>query len=307
MIKATDIAYVRFRAPDLDKMEAYLLNFGMVRSARSDTALYMRGAGSDYTVHITELGDESAFLGFAMQAQSREDLDAFAGENSLTVTKRIEPGAGLHCKIQDPDGYCIEIVHGIDNLAERPRRHDQAVNTSKETGRPNIPVRQAGGPSRVVRLGHIALNVTDYAASFSWYNEKLGLIKSDEVFIGEESAVLGGFTRCDCGDTPVDHHTIFFVGTGEPKFGHAAFEVENLDDLMIGHHVLVENKHTPVWGVGRHILGSQIFDYWADPWGNILEHWTDGDLYDNSIPSGLNSIEALIGNQWGEPAPPEMA
>ena len=48
MIKATDIAYVRFQAPDLDKMEAYLLNFGMVRSARTDTALYMRGAGRLY-------------------------------------------------------------------------------------------------------------------------------------------------------------------------------------------------------------------------------------------------------------------
>ncbi len=306
MIKASDIAYVRFRAPDLDKMEAYLLNFGMVRSARTDTTLYMRGVGQDHTIHITELGDEPIFLGFAMNAQSKDDLEHFARENNLSVEKRTEPGAGFHCKIKDPDGYSIEVVYGIEQPTELSRRHDQAVNTCQETRRPNVPVRQEAGPSRVVRLGHIAINVTDYAASFSWYNEKLGLIKSDEVFIGDESAIFGGFTRCDCGDKPVDHHTIFFVGTGEPKFGHAAFEVENLDDLMIGRYVLEDNNYTPVWGVGRHILGSQIFDYWRDPWGNVLEHWTDGDVYDSSVPAQLNSIDALIGNQWGKPAPADM-
>ena len=28
------------------------------------------------------------------------------------------------------------------------------------------------------------------------------------------------------------------------------------------------------------MLGSQIFDYWRDPWGHTVEHWTDGDLLD---------------------------
>jgi len=42
-IKATDIAYGRFRAPDLDVMEEFLTRFGLVRSERTPTALYMRG------------------------------------------------------------------------------------------------------------------------------------------------------------------------------------------------------------------------------------------------------------------------
>ena len=88
--------------------------------------------------------------------------------------------------------------------------------------------------------------------------------------------------RCDRGDMPVDHHTIFLAGMGEAKFNHAAFEVENIDDLMRGRAVLEQRGAQSVWGVGRHILGSQVFDYWRDPWGHMIEHWTDGDLFDAS-------------------------
>ncbi|KAH7201334.1 putative oxidoreductase [Fusarium oxysporum] len=35
---------------------------------------------------------------------------------------------------------------------------------------------------------------------------------------------------------------------------------------------------TRPWGVGRHILGPQIFDYCRDPSEFIIEHYTDGDL-----------------------------
>ncbi len=46
MIKVTDVAYARFRAPDLDKMEGFLKDFGLERSARTDNALYMRACGT---------------------------------------------------------------------------------------------------------------------------------------------------------------------------------------------------------------------------------------------------------------------
>ena len=36
VIKVRDLAYGRLRAPDLDVMEEFLTNFGMIRSARTD-------------------------------------------------------------------------------------------------------------------------------------------------------------------------------------------------------------------------------------------------------------------------------
>ena len=39
MIQLADLSYVRFRAPDPDRMESFLTDFGLVRSARTATAL----------------------------------------------------------------------------------------------------------------------------------------------------------------------------------------------------------------------------------------------------------------------------
>ena len=46
---------------------------------------------------------------------------------------------------------------------------------------------------------------------------------------------LGRFVRCDRGDLPADHHTLLLLETGEAKLGHVAWEVADFDDLMVGH------------------------------------------------------------------------
>ena len=69
-IKATDIAYGRFRAPDLDVMEEFLTRFGLVRSDRTSTALYMRGTDPPHHVHVTEKG-EPKFVGLPTTPRAR--------------------------------------------------------------------------------------------------------------------------------------------------------------------------------------------------------------------------------------------
>jgi hypothetical protein len=83
--------------------------------------------------------------------------------------------------------------------------------------------------------------------------------------------------------------------------------VVDLDDLMLGHERLKAAGRRPEWGVGRHILGSQVFDYWRDPFGHTLEHWTDGDLFTAADGSNTATLQDLLGVQWGPAAPPTMA
>jgi hypothetical protein len=110
--------------------------------------------------------------------------------------------------------------------------------------------------------------------------------------------------RCDRGDNLADHHTLFLAQLpGKLGLLHAAFEVANLDDLMLGHRHLKTRKWKPAWGVGRHIMGSQIFDYWKDPFGNELEHWTDGDLFTAADPPQKMPMSALLAVQWGSAHP----
>ena len=58
LIKATDLAYGRLRSPDLDVAEEFLTNFGMVRAARTNTALYTAG-----DAWLTLLGGFTHFFG----------------------------------------------------------------------------------------------------------------------------------------------------------------------------------------------------------------------------------------------------
>jgi len=50
MIKVSDVAYARFAAPDLDRMETFLLDFGLTRQHRDDKTLYMRGTGPEIII-----------------------------------------------------------------------------------------------------------------------------------------------------------------------------------------------------------------------------------------------------------------
>ena len=63
-IKVRDLAYGRLQSPDLDAQEEFLTAFGMVRAARTPTALYMRGTDPTHHIHVTEKGDPK-FVGIA--------------------------------------------------------------------------------------------------------------------------------------------------------------------------------------------------------------------------------------------------
>ena len=53
------------------------------------------------------------------------------------------------------------------------------------------------------------------------------------------------------------------------------------------------------WGIGRHIQGSQIFDYWRDPDKMMFEHYADGDVFDS--PS--RRVGAAVGQRPGPVGP----
>ncbi len=304
MIKVDDIAFVRFSAPDLDKMEAFLNDFGLARAHRDATTLYMRGQGTDPFVHVTHLG-EPGFAGVAFRARSADDLAALAKSQDTKVEALDGPGGGKVVRLKDPDGFNVEVVAAREAVSPAALPPARPVNDARMQPRKNAPKRVGQGASHIKRLGHAVLNVSNFRASEAWYKERFGFITSDEIKLSPEFA-LGAFMRCDCGDQPADHHTMFLLGTGTPKFNHAAFEVVDMDDLMSGHDLLKERGYEAQWGVGRHILGSQIFDYWRDPWGNVLEHWTDGDLMTANWGSREATPQDLMGVQWGMKMPANM-
>src|SRR6516164_6573795 len=110
IIKVKDIFHVRLSAPDLDRMEQFLVDFGMTRAARTDRALYMRGMGDSPFIHVTELGPPG-FLGFAYYARSREDLETLAKAKGAPIEDIDEPGGGQRVRLTEPNGFQIDVVY----------------------------------------------------------------------------------------------------------------------------------------------------------------------------------------------------
>ena len=305
ILRIEDVAFVRFAAPDLAAMRAFLEDFGMPVVEETATRLVARGAGPSPVAHVTDRGDPG-FIGVAFRAESLADLERLATAEGVDVEPLDLPGGGSVVTLKDPDGHRVDVVAGQISAAPLPVADPQAWNRLGAHGRLRASKRIAAGAAHVVRLGHVVLNVSNFRASEAWYKERLGLITSDEIRLSPELAI-GAFLRCDRGEQPTDHHTIFLMqGRSGAGFNHAAYEVADLDDLMCGHQRLAQAGRHAEWGVGRHILGSQVFDYWRDPWGHTLEHWTDGDLFTAADGSNVASVQDLLGVQWGPPPPPTM-
>ncbi len=300
VIKVEDIAHVRFAAPDLALMRAFLEDFGL-QCFEEGGRLYGRGGDGRPFVHVTERG-EARFLAVGLRAASLADLEKLAAHEGASVEPLGEPGAGMVVRLTDPDGYLVEVVAGQTCKAPAPCASPR-FNSAADKPRQRATIRLEPAPAHVRRIGHAVLKVSDFRRSEAWWKERFGFLTSDEIEAAPD-VPLGAFMRCDRGDLPADHHTIFLAQLPGPLgLLHAAFEVESLDDLMCGHEWLKARQHEAAWGVGRHIMGSQIFDYWKDPFGNELEHWTDGDLFTAADPPAKQTMQALLAVQWGAAHP----
>lgn len=308
MITVQDIAYVRYQTTDLDRMETFLTDFGLHRAVRTATTLYMRAANGLHHAHVSELGESNRSLGFGFLAQSEADLHQLASELGVTVEANPEPGGGQRVRFTDPAGFLVDVIHGQQTLPPLPQRDPIAVNPYKGRARRGEVIRFKPKPSGVIRLGHVAVLVADFKACYEFYTRTLGFKPSDTYHAGPPENTIAAFMHCDRGDTYTDHHTLALITAqdGQSRFDHSAFEVIDLDDLMQGNAYLKDKSYQHSWGVGRHIQGSQLFDYWRDPFGNKIEHWTDGDLVNGASAVGNAPISDGELSQWAPPLTPEF-
>lgn len=291
--KAYDLTTVSFALPDLGSAAGFLSDFGISNELIDGNLV---GRGHDgvtiYTASKTD-NDEATFVGFGIALNSIEELA------ELARLPGAETDANDHVTLLDPNGWRVAL-----SLADRASEENHVAVTRNEggaTNRPHVRLSIGHGPSKVRRLGHVVLQVRDFVESLNWYQETFGLLVSDFITAPEMDQPVAAFLRCDRGANLTDHHSVFLMQSpdGIARFEHAAFEVNDIDGLMAGSDHLAKAGHEKEWGVGRHILGAHIFDYWKDPFGFTLEHWVDGDLLDASDPPGKHGFSALLDTQWG--------
>ena len=343
IVKAKDVAYIRFSAPDLDAMETFVADFGLVVVHRDDDVLISRGLKPMPFLHVVHHGP-AKFIGFAFEVDTEDDLAALAaavpGCSPVHDIGGVEGelGGGKRVHFVEPiTGFVLEAVCGqqAEPLASRRGRitynHagvDERVGVEQDVAGNRYPIKKDPGPPEVYRLGHVVTAVPPGAhqAFMTFLEDTFGMLVSDvgrmiippgaeehfppplvELIKATGSDVMIQFMRMDRGEAETDHHSMLVLplmdGPSEAQFSHAAFEVFSMDDVFRGHMHFRERAaegapYSLAWGIGRHVYGSQIYDYWHDPYGHVHEHMCDGDRVDASY--GPNLIDMTDPGQFGE-------
>ncbi|MGF2944220.1 VOC family protein, partial [Mycobacterium sp. Lab-001] len=294
VIKVRDLAWLEFEKPDLNRAQAFARAFGFTTVLHTADELHLRGTDAGSPCVLVRRGPRSRFVGPAFAAADRADVERLAAAAGARVGPLPEAIGGVGAELTDPRGIPVRVVAGTTALAELPAQRPHSFNFGRELLRANSTQRPPREPAGVRRLGHLVLQSTAFLRSLDWYLDHLGFIVSDFLYYPgqRERGPTMSFLRCDRGPTPTDHHTLALVLGPADRYVHSAYQVCDLDAIAAGGEYLREAGYRRSWGIGRHIQGSQIFDYWRDPDGFLVEHYSDGDMFDNTLEPGWAPLTA---------------
>ena len=305
LVKVSGLAWLEFEKPDLERAERFLTDFGFTVADRMPDMLVLRGRQAAAPCLVVRRGPRPRFAGAAFRADARDDLDRLARGTGGAVSAHF---GGHVVVLRDPSGFPVQVVHGVTELPALHERAPLPLNFGSAQVRVNATQRPQQRPAEIERLGHVVLGTTRFRAALDWYLDTLGLIVSDFLYLDgqRERGPVMAFIRCDQGSVPTDHHTLAMLLQPHTGYVHSAYELTDLDEVAASGEYLRGRGYRHAWGIGRHIQGSQIFDYWRDTDRLMFEHYADGDVFDCSVPPGWAPLSVSGLAQWGPRATAEF-
>jgi catechol 2,3-dioxygenase len=272
---------VALNVPDLAQAEDFYTRvWNLEIAARGDNALYLRGTGSDH--HLLALhagGPVPQIRHLTLRAHNAEALTsithAVAGASGHIVSPIgpvQDPAGGAGLMLRDPHGRLIQVVHGDAQRAEA------------------APVKD-----RPLRLTHVVLNSHAVDETQQFLMEALGFRLADRT-------VAIAFMNCNS-----DHHTIAVGVADNDALNHIAFLMPDGDSVMRGGGRMKDAGFPIQWGPGRHGPGNNLFNYFIDPFGVVIEYTAEVEQVDDSYqPRGPSEWKWPPGriDQWGISLPP---
>lgn len=233
----------------------------------------LRARGSEHHVFCLEPGDGHSMERITLAAPSVDAVDevarrARAAGISVEQEPRLsdDPGCGYSLVLRDPEGRRVEINTGVV---------EQTTPTSRDFG-----------PDR---LSHVVLNCTDLAASKDFFLRVLDFRISD-TYENDQMVFL------TCNDI---HHCVVLAPGRWTSLNHVAFEVDSSDEVMRALGRMRRSGHETIWGPGRHGPGGNVFCYFVEPVGNVIEYTAELiELTDDWEPQAwVRSLENA--DVWG--------
>lgn len=271
---------VALSVPDLALAEDFFTRTWHLQVvARTDNALYFRGAGSDHHLLALHHAPGAAqILHITLRARSLNALalasqrTVDAGGHVLAPTAPVtEPGGGHAVTLADPDGRVFRLVYGDEQL--------DAMDAS------DMPL----------RLAHVVLNSSHVEDTRQFMEAALDFSMSDRTRIM-------AFMRCNN-----DHHSVALGDTDNNALNHIAFLMPDIDAVMRGGGRMKEAGFPIEWGPGRHGPGDNAFNYFIGPFDVVIEYTAEVEQIDDSYQTGQPSDWTWPPgrvDQWGISPPP---
>lgn len=249
---------VDLQVPDLGRArDFYTEIWGLEVCEILDGALYLRGTGSDPYVLALREGDRPAIESITFRLYPETDADHLqrrarsAGALDVAPLPDSLPGGGSGFSLRDPRGRRIALI-----------QHDWLVE----------PVEcRSHAPAR---LAHVNINSAEIEADMAFYRDALGFELTDRT-------QKMGFLR-----TNSDHHAIVLAEDSVNTLNHVAFLHEDWESVMKAGGRLCDAGYTIGWGPGRHGPGDNVFLYFVDPFGIVVEHTAEVLEIDDSYRVG---------------------
>jgi len=278
----THLRYVAIAAPEFERSRAFFTEAWGLRDSRAtlDGAAFLRTQLDEPFQLALIPGSERKVVRIAFGLPSRGDVDEAArtldraGVPTIAAPHRLStPGHGYGFQFLDPDNRCIELSADV---------------TTAPAG--------AGG-SVPQKLAHVVVNTPDIDRVTAFYRDMLGFRISDW------SEHLMSFLRCN-----PEHHSIAFNAAPHAAYNHTSWTMASIDDLFRAQGRVRAFGSPLMWGTGRHGPGSQVFNYFVEPSGYVVELIADGV----EIPSEetwepqvwLRKPEFM--DLWGTAGPPSV-
>ncbi|MFT5181101.1 MAG: catechol 2,3-dioxygenase-like lactoylglutathione lyase family enzyme [Alphaproteobacteria bacterium] len=278
----TNLQHVGLEVPDIDRALSFYTDAGLERLERGNSGV-ARCAGRDQDqvvfvegpnrkLHHVSFGTTE--FGIAKIGKRLED----AGHTLLDAPNETpEPGIW----VRDPDGVLVNIKvaeaapsrGGPEALGDAP---DWLVNVPGHYYRQGLRAAPpADLPAQPRRLGHILQFTPNVDRKIDFYTRLLGMKLADRV---------GDFIAFMYLDGGSDHHVVALAKSDGPGLHHASFEMGNIDEIGLNSARMLDKGNRHCWGFGRHVIGSNFFTYFRDPWDGLIEFFSDIDY----IPAGYD-------------------
>jgi catechol-2,3-dioxygenase len=278
--RVTGLRSIEYSLPDVEtSAKFYEKLWGLDPVEVRDGAHYFRATGAEHHIVVLHEGPDATVKQVNFAADSKADVDSLHAKlGGLGVSLAgdpaplASPGGGYGFSFTDRDGLSYAVS---SDVAEHP-------DTTMAADRP-------------FKLSHVVLNSEKVDDQTDWFCDALGFRLSDKT-------ARMNFIRCS-----MDHHSIAFAKMGGPSLNHTAFEVPDFDALMRGAGRLKQKGFEVDWGVGRHGPGNNIFTYFREPNGLVVEYTAEVDQVDDSYEVGGPDdwAQRVSGpDRWGFAPPP---